>query len=107
MSPVGARPSPCSATPTRLSTWCGRRGTWAFSNASTPDRSPSATSPRSPGRARCGPIVEALAAARGEIFDPHKRWLDVGGDDGTVAGLGFMDIRVIPGAFDVVIATRG
>ena len=32
-----------------------------------------------------GPIVEALAAARGEIFDGRTRWLDVGGGDGTVA----------------------
>lgn len=32
-----------------------------------------------------GPILEALSAARGEIFAPHKRWLDVGGGDGTVA----------------------
>jgi demethylspheroidene O-methyltransferase len=33
----------------------------------------------------CGPIVEALAAARGEIFGSRTRWLDVGGGDGTVA----------------------
>jgi demethylspheroidene O-methyltransferase len=36
----------------------------------------------------CGPIVEALAAARSEIFSSRgsrTRWLDVGGGDGTVA----------------------
>jgi SAM-dependent methyltransferase len=33
----------------------------------------------------CGPIVEALTAARGEIFGSSARWLDVGGGDGTVA----------------------
>lgn len=32
-----------------------------------------------------GPIVEALTAARDEIFNSHTRWLDVGGGDGTVA----------------------
>jgi SAM-dependent methyltransferase/DNA-binding HxlR family transcriptional regulator len=35
-----------------------------------------------------GPIVEAMAAARSEVFDGHggnRRWLDVGGGDGTVA----------------------
>jgi hypothetical protein len=31
------------------------------------------------------PIVEALRAARGEIFGDRARWLDVGGGDGTVA----------------------
>ena len=35
--------------------------------------------------AGCGPILEALTAARGEIFDSRTRWLDVGGGDGTVA----------------------
>lgn len=35
--------------------------------------------------AGCGPIVEALAAARGEVFGPRTKWLDVGGGDGTVA----------------------
>lgn len=35
--------------------------------------------------AGCGPINEALAAARDELFNSHKRWLDVGGGDGTVA----------------------
>lgn len=35
--------------------------------------------------AGCGPILEALAAARGEVFGPRTRWLDVGGGDGTVA----------------------
>lgn len=33
----------------------------------------------------CGPIVDALTAARGEIFSSSMRWLDVGGGDGTVA----------------------
>ncbi len=32
-----------------------------------------------------GPILESLAAAQGEVFGPRKRWLDVGGGDGTVA----------------------
>lgn len=32
-----------------------------------------------------GPIIEALAAARDEVFDGRTRWLDVGGGDGTVA----------------------
>jgi demethylspheroidene O-methyltransferase len=35
--------------------------------------------------AGCGPINEALVAARDEIFGPRTRWLDVGGGDGTVA----------------------
>ena len=35
--------------------------------------------------AGCGPISEALIAANGEIFGAGKRWLDVGGGDGTVA----------------------
>ena len=35
--------------------------------------------------AGCGPILEALTAARGEVFDSRTRWLDVGGGDGTVA----------------------
>jgi demethylspheroidene O-methyltransferase len=35
--------------------------------------------------AGCGPILEALMTARDEIFNSHKRWLDVGGGDGTVA----------------------
>jgi len=35
--------------------------------------------------AGCGPILEALTAAREEIFDSRTRWLDVGGGDGTVA----------------------
>jgi len=35
--------------------------------------------------AGCGPIVESLVAARGEVFNGHTRWLDVGGGDGTVA----------------------
>jgi demethylspheroidene O-methyltransferase len=35
--------------------------------------------------AGCGPILEALSAARSEIFNSHERWLDVGGGDGTVA----------------------
>jgi len=35
--------------------------------------------------AGCGPIIEALVAARGEVFDGRTRWLDVGGGDGTVA----------------------
>lgn len=34
--------------------------------------------------AGCGPIVEALTAANGQVFK-GKRWLDVGGGDGTVA----------------------
>ncbi len=36
--------------------------------------------------AGCGPINEALAAARDEAFGSRTRWLDVGGGDGTVAG---------------------
>jgi len=35
--------------------------------------------------AGCGPISEALTAARGEVFGSHTRWLDVGGGDGSVA----------------------
>ena len=35
--------------------------------------------------AGCGPISEALIAANGQIFGAGKRWLDVGGGDGTVA----------------------
>ena len=35
--------------------------------------------------AGCGPILESLTAARGEVFGPRTRWLDVGGGDGTVA----------------------
>jgi demethylspheroidene O-methyltransferase len=35
--------------------------------------------------AGCGPIVEALSAARGEVFGSRTKWLDVGGGDGTVA----------------------
>ena len=35
--------------------------------------------------AGCGPIVEALAAANGQLFGPRTKWLDVGGGDGTVA----------------------
>ena len=35
--------------------------------------------------AGCGPIIESLRAAQGEIFNSHRRWLDVGGGDGTVA----------------------
>lgn len=35
--------------------------------------------------AGCGPIIESLVAARGEVFNGHRRWLDVGGGDGTVA----------------------
>lgn len=35
--------------------------------------------------AGCGPIIESLAAAQGEVFDSRRRWLDVGGGDGTVA----------------------
>ncbi len=35
--------------------------------------------------AGCGPILEALTAARGEVFNSRARWLDVGGGDGTVA----------------------
>ncbi|MEA2561230.1 MAG: hypothetical protein QOH06_2734 [Acidobacteriota bacterium] len=35
--------------------------------------------------AGCGPISEALIAARGEVFGTQTRWLDVGGGDGTVA----------------------
>jgi demethylspheroidene O-methyltransferase len=35
--------------------------------------------------AGCGPILEALTAAYGEVFDSRTRWLDVGGGDGTVA----------------------
>jgi SAM-dependent methyltransferase/DNA-binding HxlR family transcriptional regulator len=35
--------------------------------------------------AGCGPIIEALTASQTDIFNPHKRWLDVGGGDGTVA----------------------
>jgi hypothetical protein len=31
------------------------------------------------------PIIEALRAARGPIFDGARRWLDVGGGDGTIA----------------------
>jgi demethylspheroidene O-methyltransferase len=35
--------------------------------------------------AGCSPILESLVTARGQIFNSHKRWLDVGGGDGTVA----------------------
>jgi demethylspheroidene O-methyltransferase len=35
--------------------------------------------------AGCGPIREALTAAYEEVFGPRRRWLDVGGGDGTVA----------------------
>jgi demethylspheroidene O-methyltransferase len=35
--------------------------------------------------AGCPPIVEALRAARNDIFGAATRWLDVGGGDGTVA----------------------
>src|SRR4029078_8126790 len=34
--------------------------------------------------AGCGPIVETLTVAQSEIFNPHSRWLDIGGGDGTV-----------------------
>ena len=35
--------------------------------------------------AGAGPIIESLAEARGEVFNGHRRWLDIGGGDGTVA----------------------
>ncbi len=35
--------------------------------------------------AGCGPILESLLSAGGEVFNSHTRWLDVGGGDGTVA----------------------
>jgi SAM-dependent methyltransferase/DNA-binding HxlR family transcriptional regulator len=35
--------------------------------------------------AGCGPIIEALVRARSLAFGAGKRWLDVGGGDGTVA----------------------
>jgi hypothetical protein len=35
--------------------------------------------------AGCPPIIEALRASRDAVFGPAKRWLDVGGGDGTVA----------------------
>lgn len=75
------------------------------------------------------PIVEALRGLAPSIFGPGaSRWLDIGGDDGTVAigvdacvsrlrevewyttalaDLGFVDIRVVPGPFDTIVATRG
>jgi SAM-dependent methyltransferase len=36
--------------------------------------------------AGCGPILEALVEAYEAVFDSRRRWLDIGGGDGTVAG---------------------
>ncbi|HEX5064320.1 MAG TPA: methyltransferase [Kofleriaceae bacterium] len=35
--------------------------------------------------AGCPPIIEAFLSAQNRVFDGAKRWLDVGGGDGTVA----------------------